>query len=312
MMKSAIMAVLAAATKLSMKDGEDITKYQGRLIAAVGDLPDDAWNALGRPAQDWYNEAADALNDGKDIPAFPDAEDDAPPERTSRRRTAAPEPTAAEPKVGDAVEILTKRGKTVSGTITEIDDEVVVLDGDNEVDRSRIETIAVTGASAEAGGDDEPAIAEPKVGDSIVAVTKRGKTKEGKVVEVEDGLVVIKDAAGEEEELDVDKLESLKIVEAVATETKPSRRGASAPAPTEKESTKTEGKAPRATAKANGGISATGRMRELIVDDLDATEEQINKLMKKEGLQFKDNTLALVYADAHRIIKLLRDTKQLK
>lgn len=308
-MKSAIMAVLAAATALSMKDGEDLAKYQGRLIAAVGELSDDAWGSLGRPAQDWYNEAADALNDGKEIPAFPDAEEDeAPPERTSRRRSTAPkDEPAAEPKVGDAVAVLTKRGKTVTGVITEIDEEVVVLDGDNEIDRSRIESITVTSASSPASEDPAPAIGEPKVGDKIVAVTKRGKTKEGEVVEIEDGLVVIKDADGEEDELEIDKLESLKIVEAKAETGRTSRRAAAAP-----EEKKSDTKAPRATAKANGGVSATMRMRELIAEDLEATEEAVGKQLKKEGLQFKDNTLALVYADAHKLIKLLREFKKLK
>lgn len=54
--------------------------------------------------------------------------------------------------------------------------------------------------------------AEPKAGDKVKAVTKRDKTYEGKVVEIDDEVVVIETEDGEEEELQRSRLASLEVL----------------------------------------------------------------------------------------------------
>ena len=56
----------------------------------------------------------------------------------------------------------------------------------------------------------------------------------------------------------------------------------------------------------------TSRMREIICDDLDITKEGIAKILKKEGLTYRDNTLDIVFGDVGRIVTLLRERKLLK
>ena len=60
---------------------------------------------------------------------------------------------------------------------------------------------APTGRRRRGGGDEAPAKedAEPKVGDTVKVVTKRDKTLEGKVLEIDDTTLVIKTEDGEEE-----------------------------------------------------------------------------------------------------------------
>lgn len=53
--------------------------------------------------------------------------------------------------------------------------------------------------------------AEPKVGDKVKVVTKRDKTYEGKVVEIDDEVIVV-DVDGEEEELQRSRLASIEVL----------------------------------------------------------------------------------------------------
>lgn len=54
------------------------------------------------------------------------------------------------------------------------------------------------------------------------------------------------------------------------------------------------------------------RIRELIIGDLKMTQDEISKVLKKEGLEFRDNTLALNYTEAHKLIEMLRVAGKLK
>lgn len=327
---SKIQKELSEVTEVTKKRGQDEQEFLKALVKATSDLKDDDWNALSPEAQDWFNEAADAMNAKKGLPAFPDAVKDEPEDETKARgRRGAAKEEAATPKVGDEVTIVTKRGKTITGKIIEIDKETVVVDSDGEeleVAHDRIESMTVAAdelkeekkSSRRKSADDEPeepVVAEPKVGDSITAVTARDKTYSGEVVEVEDDLVVIKDADGEELELTPSKLKSLVIK---ATEVKPGRRKAAEDEDDpktrggKKEEPEAGGKTKRVSAKENGGVSATVRMRELIVDDMGAKVEDIAKQLKKENIQFRDNTLNLVFADTHKLIAIMKSKKVIK
>ncbi len=304
---SKIMKDIAEVCDLQQKRGEEDKDFAARLVRAVTDLSDADWKKLSPESQSWFNDAADAVNAKQPLPDFPDAEARAETGRRSVSRRDAEE-APKDPEVGDAVKIVTKRGKELEGEITEMDDELVVLNGDEEVARDRIESITVTKAAGGAAASSDktkeaPAIEEPKVGDEIEAVTKRGKTKAGEVVEVSDGLVIIKDKDGDEDELEVEKLETLKITKAAKAASTRGAAKAETPDPAEKK---------RTTKADNGGVSATMRIRQLVVEDFEATEESIAKQLEKEKITCNKNTLALVYADTNKVINLLKDAKRLK
>ena len=316
---SKIKKSLEAATEVTQKAKEDTQDYLKRLVRAVSDLDDAGWESLTPEAQDWFNEAADLLNKKKDMPSFPDAKDEAPKTRTR----ATKEAPADELAVGDDVTVTTKRNKTAAGKIIEIDEATLVLQvGDEEVEyqRDRLESIVKAIAKDEApksrrkSADDEdeaPAVAEPAVGDEIVAITGKGKEVKGKVIEIDDDLIVVDDGT-DELELVPSKLKSLTIAKDEAPKSRRKSAEDDAPARGKSDAKEEDGKPKRTSTKANGGISATARMRELILDDLDAKSEAIAKVLTKEGLQFRPNTLDLVYADVHKLVKLMRERKMIK
>lgn len=318
--------LLEISERKQPKEGDDRQDFLAKIVKEVADLSDKEWDELTPEAQDWYNEAADAKNaNAKALPDFPDFK--APePEKTSTRRRGGAKAEAeapAEPKVGVVAKVTTKRGKSMTGTIVEIDDEVVVLklgNGDEEeFDRSRVESIEVASTGKgkakdedeDEDGDETPA--GPKVGDLVNLTTKRGKMVEGKVVELDDEVVVIETADGEEE-FNRDRVESIivkggkvakgKAKDEDADEGKSRRRSAKADEKPE------EGKRTKSTNPA--GVSVGQRIRELILDDIDADEATIAKALKKEGLEFRENTLKLNYSDAHKFLTLLKERKMLK
>lgn len=321
---SKIQQTLADATEIepSKRANETITDqaYLMRLALGVQKLGDDDWNKLDSAAQDWFNKAADAIEAKRDIPAFPDMPQAEAP--STRRRGAAAEPTATpytskDAKKGDAVVVTTKRGRTIEGKVVEADDQGLVLeDGegkDVELDHDKIESIKLAGGKTASA---VPDVAE--VGDTVKVTTKRGKVVMGNIKELTDKDIVLVDAAGEIHEFDLDRLDGGITVKAkgpaggrgssaseAAAEVKSNGAGRAGPAAD-------PAKAPRASTAANGGVSVTGRIRELIADDLAATKEAISAQMKKEGLEFKPATLDLTYGDMHKIISILRDRKVIK
>ncbi len=85
---------------------------------------------------------------------------------------------------------------------------MVVLDVNGreaEYERSRVTSIVPD----ESGAGE--AAAEPKVGDTIKAVTKRNKEVEGKVVEI-DGNILMVDVDGTDVDVDMDTAKSLEVV----------------------------------------------------------------------------------------------------
>lgn len=321
---SKIEKQLAEATEVTRKRGESDQDYMKRLVKGVSELKDADWEALSPEAQNWFNDAADNLNKKKDLPDFPDAEkaeekkEETVSRRGSSKKVEEKKDEPAEAKVGDSVTIVTKRGKTIEGEVIELTDEMVVVkDGEGEeleVARDRMESMVVkaeekaTTRRRKSADDEDPpeTPADPKVGDEVKVVTKRGKTITGKVVEIDGDMLVIDDGAGEVE-VSADKTESVEITKAAAGG-KASKKEES-----KKDDAKADkGKDKKISAKANGGVSATGRMRELICEDPSMSKEDLSAKLKKEGLEFRDNTLDLVYADAQKIISILRDLKKLK
>lgn len=317
---SKIQKELLTATEIkAQKDGEDRQDFLGRVIAAVSDLDDKAWKELSKDAKDWFNAAADAVNDGKQVEDFADAEPPATKEEPGRRAVSRRGGEEAAPKddpaVGDAVEITTKRGAVKKGEITEMDDDVIVLDGDDEIDRDRIESIVVTKAAGKASKADKAApqdSGDPEVGDTVEILSKRGKRYAGKVVSIEQGLLVIDDGEGEEE-LDLDRMEKVTVLSRGKTVSKSkeepkaeARRGSA------QKDGDGDSKPKRTTAKDNGGVSATNRARELVAEDFEATADDVIKLMKKEKLGFKDSTVLLIWRDCHKFLGMLSEAGKLK
>lgn len=305
---SKIEKELLDATDLSSVRNESNEDYIARLMKAVSVLSDKEWDKLSKPAQDWYNDAADAKNDGKSIPAFPDLASKKE-ETTSRRRSSDKEEDLG-PKVGDDIKLVTKRGREVNGKVVEIDKEVIVLktdDGEEEFQRDRIESTHVFhGTSRESETDDGPA--DPMgVGATVDIKTKRGREATGEIVEITDDLLVL-NIDGKEEEFARDRVESIKPKGGKAASSS-SRRSSSDDKGDDKGAGKTEEKGKRSS---NEGVSIGVRIKELIADNLSASEEDIGKLLKKESLEFKDNTLKLNYVDAHKFISILKAKKLLK
>lgn len=306
-MTSKIQKELAEATDINPKRGEDHQEYLARLVKGVAALSDKEWDGLSQKAQDWYNDAADAKNaKAKTLPDFPDAE-------------KAEEEAPAKPKVGVVAKITTKRGKSSTGTIVEIDDDVVVIkhgDGsEEEFDRSRVESIEVAGGGAKADADDGEDADPIKVGVEVTVVTKRGKEVTGKIVEIDDEVVVL-DVDGKDEEFDRSRVEAIKPVKAA----KPAAKG-KAKDEAEEEAPKTRRGAakgddagdekPKRSSNA-AGVSVGTRIKELIADDLEATEAEIGKILTKEGIEFRENTLSLQFKDCHKFVDILKAKKMLK
>lgn len=312
---SKIREALLKAADTEMKKGESHADLCARLVDVIGDLPDKDWNKIPNEAQVFFNVIATAHNEKKDFPDWPDAEksEDSGTGRV-RTRAASSEPAAAEsytPKRKDEVKITNKRGKVYEGTIVEIDkDEIVIktASGDEEaIDRDRIESIEPLGAGGSKSSKASSEPAEPQVGDTVEIVTARDKIVTGKLVEETGDDIVLELDDGSKEDYSKGRLKSVKVVSAGKGAGKAESTSRTS---TEKDEPAKEEKKTRA--KAEGGVSATTRVRELIADDVDATKEAIKKLVAKEGLEVKDNTLDLIYGDCHKFIKMLRERKLLK
>jgi hypothetical protein len=310
-----IQAQLAAATEVepSKRKNEttDNQDYMQRLAVAVGELSDADWGKLTPEAQDWYNNAADNLKLGKPIAVFPDAVAPA----TSRRRggEAAAETKPWAPSVGALVAIVTKRGKNMVGKIAELDDTGLVLDDGTELDHDKIANIGpAEGAAAQQSAEPaEPA--EPSVGATVVVVTARGKEITGVIEEMEGDDLVVKDGSGEVHELTKSKLKSIVVKGGGVAPAHDGRRSGEKDAGKAKDTPPAEAeKGKKITAKDNGGVSATQRMRELICSDMTLKKDAVAVLLKKESLEFKQATLDLIYSDSHKPIGILRELKKLK
>lgn len=295
------------------KRNEDRQDFLRRAVKEVTSLPDKDWDELEPETQDWANTQADAINAGaKTVADFPDLKP-AEPETSGRRRSTArdddkgaitgtKEIDPAKAKVKTALKVVTKRGKELSGVVVEVDKDVLVLklgNGDEEeLDISRIEKAYVLDTDGAGDGD----AADPiKVGATVTVVTKRGKEITGKITELDDEVMVLKTADGEEE-VDRSRVESVKVASSGEGRSAGRRAsGAQAEPPEDKK-----------TRSSNAGVSVGQRIKELIAEDLEATIEDIDKQLTKEGLEYKDSSLRMNYTDCHKFLDALRAAKRLK
>ena len=216
------------------------------------------------------------------------------------------------------MKIVNKRDKEFAGELVEFDDDVVVIkqaDGEEvEFARDRIASITVIGGTPakssrrKADEDDEPEVVEPEVSDTVEITNSRDKVSLGNIVEIDDKLVVIKKADGEEVEFARDRVKSIVVKVKNAGKGKADTKADDKPAKGKEKAEPTK----RATREDNGGVSVGQRMRDLIIADLSADREAISKALKKESLEFKDNTLDLVYKDVHKIVGMLKAAKLMK
>jgi len=309
---SKIRDALLAATGLALIAGESHNDLGTRLASAASSLPDAAWDKLDDDQQKWANAAAAAVNEGQAIPAFPDAEA-APPARSRTRATPAPAPAAYVPKLNDVVTIVTKRGAVSSGPLVEITADLYVLDIDGkdaEFTRDRVESITPVGAAS--GGAPETELPrDPAVGDTVEAITTRGATIVGNVLEIDGPVIVLKDATGAEHELSMDRLKSLKVkVTAAAPAPASTRTRAAAPAPASTPAAPAP--ATRTRSSNPEGVSATLRLRQVIAEFPEYTQEQVAAKVRGEGLEFKDNTAGMIFGDCHKFLDILKKLGRLK
>jgi len=318
---SKIQKELCDATEIDPKRDESRQSFLVRLAAAAANqLPDALWDKLSPAAQDWVNDAADAANAKKELSDFPDVE---PPAESSsgRRRVSGSTPVASapfEPKVKDDVKVTTKRGSVITGKIVEMDKEVMVLQTpagkEEEVLRDRIEKVEPLAGGAADPAEEGPR--DPVKGDVVTIVTKRGKKVTGDLVSISAEEIVIK-VDGAEEDYLRDRVESIKIEGGKSSQgtASGSTRRASSDAGSSNDSADSKASEPadgRRTRASNGSVSVGTRIRELIIENMGATQEDISKTLKKEGLEFRDNTLALNYTEAHKMLELLKKAGKLK
>lgn len=322
---SKIQKHIEAVLDVKPKRGEDRQDFLVRVAKEINNASDDDYAALGKGADgkatlEWYDGACDALEAKKAAPDFPDAEEPAKEEaedKPTRRRAAAKEEAAeapAEPKVGDKVKVVTKRDKTYEGKVVEIDDEVIVLDvdgEDEELQRSRLASIEVLGGSSKGKSkaeDDEP-VDPVKVGATVIVVTKRGKEYTGEIVELDEEVVVVKTADGEEE-LQRSRVESI----TVATKSKGKADKAEAEdKPARRKAAKDEGDEEGGRASAGVGV----QLRQMLVDELAESGElpdkaEFLKIAKKKFPDSKDNTLGIVHGEVSKLVEMLKKAKLLK
>lgn len=328
---------LAKAAGITPESGQNIDDqdYLKNLTRAVAKLSNADWDKLSDDAGEFHNKLAAALNAKKDLPTYPDAkkaaeEDEAP---VRRRRAAAddepevkPRAKAYEPKKGDEVTVLTKKGKSYTGKITATNDggELVIDDGQGDmgIKLDNIDTITPTKAVAEeepaprrrrAAEDDEPAPSksEPELDDVVEVKTKRGTVKRGKIVKMTEDDLDLEEADGGILEFAQKNVESITVITKghVDKTTTGTRRKAA-----EADDDAGTDKGGKVTKEDNGGVSVTLRIREIMCEDPTdpISLDELGKRIKKEGLVCKDNTLKMVHSDCTKLFGLLKAAKKLK
>lgn len=331
-MTSAIRNALISTSKLSAKPGESNDLFLARVVKAIGeDISQAEWDALIPAAQDWNNVAVDAVTAAKPLPPFPDEVADAAPAPSSRRRgSAAPAEGPYVPKEGDQVTATSKRGKVVTGFIVEIVDGVAIINAEKEGPEANdveapLDTWAfVLAGAAPAGGAPEPeGKSDPEVGDTVEVTTARGKIIVGNIQVMEGDDLVLVDAAGGEHELIISKLKNFTVKVKANKSGATSTAGAPAAAPAAAGRRRGAGTAPAGGEAAGGaaaetkrasnaGVSVGGRINELVALNTAMTMEQVAAQLKKENLEFRDNTLSLTYNSAKKFMAMLAANKLLK
>lgn len=319
-MSSKIRSLLEESLNMKRGDGESNKDYYARLATGVQQMKEAEWQKLPSEAQDWFDAACVANEKHEALPPFPDEQEDEPPAR--RRRSSEEEaPATFTPKKGDKVKVTSKRGKVYEGcTWVEIDKGMIILDdGKDEIEACLQDGATVESAEAkqEEGGrrrrsaeDDQPK--EPKVGDTVEIVNLRDKVMVGRITEISEKEVVFVDATGQTDDIPRDRIKSIKVkvdgaaVDATINRTRAGTTTANTGTAATGADTPREGRQ-RVSPKDNGGVSATTRIKELVLDNLNMDEAGIKKLLDKENIQCKDNTFGINFKEAHRFVKMMKE-----
>lgn len=341
---SAIQRELSDAT--GVKAGTEArTAFLDKVLMATSKLDDKAYDALSDEAVEWFNGAMDVKNENIKnpkaavaIPDFPDyKEPEAAKDEPRRRRSAEPE-KAKEPqndidivKAGDNATVTSARGKQYTGEVVEITDEdIVVLVGADEIEVSLKGAVVfineVSGAAQDQGAGDQDGPQDPQVGDTVTVVNSRDKTFTGEIVEITDDDLVL-DVEGKEVEFSREKLKSVSLSGASAAGPARTGRARSEPEPQKDEAPAGRRRAASTDAKDDGkaaeadkpqrssnpkGVSIGGRVRELMAEDPTMTQDAVMKQMRKEGLNFRDSSVDMIYKDCSSFLSLLKAQKRLK
>lgn len=319
MSQSKILDVLLAATGLPAPTGKPIDAFLEDLAKRSSKLPDDKWNVLEDAAAGWVNDSIDAINAGKTVLPLPDwVEAAAEP---TRRRRSADEPAGGAPtlKVGDEVDVTTERGTTITGKVTNLDDngELVVDNPQNEygfkladITAGRVKVVAKNAPLLPAeparrrrsGGDDGPTPPkEAGVGDTVELVNTRDKVFVGNVIELNADTIVLRLATNEELDFDRSRVKSLVVKVPATPAPAPAaggRRARSGGDAAPAEGTRTRASNP-------GQVSVGQRIQELVVDNPGISEADVGKKLEAEGLKFAEASLSMQYKSTVKFLDFL-------
>lgn len=292
------------------KYGNDRAGLHTDIVKAVNKLTDKEWDSLTQPAQDWFNNAADATKAKKSIAEFPDYSDE--PETRSRRRSSSDddggksETMAVEKlKEGDRVKLTTKRGKSFEGTVVEQNSRKSFIaikgkDGEDEIDWNKVDSVEVFHGNA--GMQEEPG---PQEGDEVEFTTTRGKTVRGLVTELSSDTIVI----DKNDDYDITRIAGdIKIIK---------KGGGGSSDSGGRRSSSDDDKGGRrgsddSSSSGGGKVSVGGRIRELLAEDPTRTKEDIDKVLKREKVDYREASLNVIFRDSMNLIKLLRDAGHMK
>lgn len=321
----AIRAALIKVSGLTQKRGQSEADFLTLVALQVADgkqTTEEQWGSLSEAAQDWNNEANDAIDAKAALPPFPDEAEAATPPPATRRRgaaTAEPAPKPYEPKVGDLVAVKTKRGKETTGYITDLggdgsmlinpkadgpetDDEEFMLDNVT-ITHIEKETTAAAAPAAEEQVDRDP----PEAGDTVQVVTARDKTIMGNVIEInlDSDLLVLKDTEGAEHELSIKRLKNCVVkVRAAKGATKaapPPPAAAPAPAAGRRRGA-APAAAPAAATEPEERVGVGSIIRDVIVENPNATVEDCEKALKAAKVDYREPTLRVSYQSTKKIV----------
>lgn len=284
------------------------------IVKAVNKLTDKEWDGLKPESQDWFNAAADATKAKKAIAEFPDYQAEET-ETRSRRRSSSDddgggksEAMAVEKlKEGDRVKLTTKRGKVFEGEVVEQNKrkEFVAIkgkDGEDEVDWDKVDSVEVFHGNA--GMQEDPGPAE---GDEVEFTTKRGKTVRGVITELTAETIVL----DKTDDYDMDRIDGdIKIIKKGGSGAGGSTRRSSS-SDDDKGSSR-RGSSSDDSGSSGGKVSVGGRIRELLAEDPTRTKEDIDKVLKREKVDYREASLNVIFRDSMNLIKLLRDAGHMK
>lgn len=168
--------ILKATGEAAQKRKEDGDAYRTRLVKAMHKLDDDEWEELSEQAQEWFNDAAEANNDKKQLPDFPgdaagkkgkkeEKEEKIAPRKKKagkKGKKDAEEEEEEEDTLEEGMEVIIYGNKDkvlAEGEVVEVGKkQVVVLQDDEEetsVSLSRMVRFEIVDAGAEDDGEEE-------------------------------------------------------------------------------------------------------------------------------------------------------------